>query len=203
MRTLHKMFGKSILASICIVGALIVALFPAAAVGAGSSESGFYISQWTGETWKEIYQHQFKVQYSTEAFAVGVVDGKVALRLVQAGTPFADVDQISLMVDGEELNPEYARYTESGQSIVEDILELDSNVVLAHEQEIEVSWNVPAGNDSVTVYLTANEYGHGLPLHFPETGYATYDMGSNTGSITVDGLITETDGAVPLYAPYW
>jgi hypothetical protein len=203
VRTLHKMFGKSMLASICIVGALIIALFPAAVVGAGSSESGFHISQRTGETWEEIYQHQFRVQYSTEAFTVDVVDGKVALRIVQVGTPFADVDQISLMVDGEELTPEYARYTGSGESILDDILELDNNVVIAHEQEIEISWDVPAGNDSVTVYLTANEYGHSLPFHFPETGYATYTMGSNTGSITVDGLITETDGTVPLYAPYW
>jgi PKD repeat protein len=197
------MFGKSMLASICIVGALIIALFPAGVVGAGSSESGFHISQWTGETWEEIYQHQFQVQYSTEAFTVDVVDGEVALRLVQVGTPFADVDQISLMVDGKELTPEYARYTESGQSIVEDILGFDHNVVIAHEQEIEVSWDVPAGYGSVTVYLTANEYGHGLPLRFPETGYATYEVGSNIGSITVDGLIPEADGTVPLYCPYW
>jgi hypothetical protein len=203
VRTLHKMFGKSMLASICIIGALIIALFPAAVVGAGSSESGFYISQWSGETWEGIYQHQFEVQYSTEAFTVDVVDGKVALRIVQVGTPFADIDQISLMVDGEEITPEYARYTGSGQSILDDILELDNNVVLAHEQEIEVSWDVPAGNDCMTVYLTANEYGHGPSVRFPETGYATYEMGSNTGSITVDGLIAETDGMIPLYTPYW
>ena len=191
------------LASICIVGALIMALFPAGVVGAGFSESGFHISQWTGETWEEIYQHQFQVQYSTEAFTVDVVDGKVVLRIVQVGTPFADVDQISLMVDGEELTPEYARYTGSGKSVLEDILELDHNVVIAHEQEIEVSWDVPAGYGSVTVYLTANEYGHGLPFRFPEIGYATYEMRSNAGSITVDGLITETDGTLPLYCPYW
>jgi len=134
---------------------------------------------------------------------VDVVDGKVVLRIVQVGTPFADVDQISLMVEGEELTPEYARYTGSGQSIVEDILELDHNVVIAHEQEIEASWDVPAGYGSATVYLTANEYGHGLPFRFPETGYATYEVGSNIGPITVDGLITETDGTVPLYSPYW
>ena len=203
MRTFHKMFGKSMLASICIIAVLIIALFPAAVVGADSSESGFRISQWTGETWGEIYQHQFQVQYTTEAFTVDVVDGKVALRIVQVGTPFADVDQISLMVDGEELTPEYARYTGSGQSVLEDILELDDNVVIAHEQEIEVSWDVPAGYGSVTVYLTANEYGHGLPFRFPETGYATYEAGSTIGSITVDGLIPESDGTVPLYSPYW
>jgi len=203
VRTLHKIFGKSMLASICIVGALIIALLPAAVVGAGSSDSGFHISQWTGETWEQIYQHQFQVQYSTEAFTVDEVDGKVVLRIVQVGTPFADIDQISVMVDGEELAPEYARYTGSGESILEDILELDHNVVVAHEQEIEISWDVPAGNDGVTVYLTANEYGHGVPLHFPKTGYATYDMGSNIGTITVDGLIDETDGTVPLYSPYW
>jgi len=195
------MFGKSMLVPICIVGVLIAALFPAAAITADSSESGFHISQWTGGTWDEIYQHQFQVQYSTEAFTVNAVDGKVVLRIVQEGTPFADVDQISLMAGGEVLVPEYARYTENGQSMLEDILDLDHNVVLAHEQEIEVCWDAPGSQ--ATMYLTANEYGHGWPFHFPEAGYATYEMGSNTASITVDGLITETDGTVPLYSPFW
>lgn len=201
MRTLHKMFGKSMLVSICIVGVLIAALFPAALIGADSSETGFHISQWTGETWEEIYQHQFQIQYTTEAFTVDVVDGKVVLRIIQVGTPFADIDKISLMVDGEEPVPQCAQYTGNGQSILEDILELDHNVVLAHEQEIEVSWDVPGAQ--ATIYLTANEYGHAWPFHFPEVGYATYEMGPNTGSITVDGLITETDGTVPLYSPFW
>jgi PKD repeat protein len=195
------MFGKSMLVPICIVGVLIAALFPAAAIAADSSEGGFHISQWTGETWEEIYQHQFQVQYSTEAFTVDVVDGKVVLRIVQVGTPFADIDKISLMVDGQELIPEYAQYAGNGQSILEDILDLDHNVVLAHEQEIEVCWDAPGSQ--ATMYLTANEYGHAWPFHFPEVGYATYEMGSNTGSITVDGLITETDGTVALYSPFW
>ena len=38
---------------------------------------------------------------------------------------------------------------------------------------------------------------------FPQTGYATYEMGTNTGSINVDGFITETDGKAPLYSPFW
>ena len=203
MKTMRRMFVNSMLVSICVVGALIAALLPAPLVTADSPESGFHISQWTGETWEEIYHHQFQVQYSTEAFTVDVVDGKVVLRIVQVGTPFADVDQITLMADGEELIPEYGRYVATGVSILEDVLELDHNVVIAHEQEIEASWDVPAGYGGVTVYLTANEYGHGLPFQFPETGYATYEIGSNTGSIDVDGSITETDGTIPLYSPYW
>jgi PKD repeat protein len=189
------------LSSICIVVVLTTALFLTPVIAADSSESGFHISQWTGEIWGEIYQHQFQVEYGTEAFTVNAVDGKIILRIVQVGTPFADVDQISLMAGGEVLVPEYARYTGNGQSILEDILDLDHNVVLAHEQEIEVSWDVPGAQ--ATIYLTANEYGHAWPFHFPEVGYATYEMGSNTGSITVDGLITETDGTVPLYSPFW
>jgi len=203
MKTVHKMFQKSMLLSICLVAALIVVLFPASVIAADSAQSGYQVSQWTGDTWEAVYQHPFQVQYSTDAFEVDVIDGEVTLRIVQSGTPFADVDQIALTVDGEYIIPEYAKYTESGVSILDDILDLDNNVVIAHEQEIEISWDVPAGNDSATVSLTANEYGHGVPLHFPETGYATYEMGSNIGTITVDGLIAETDGTLPLYAPYW
>ncbi|MFC1923974.1 Calx-beta domain-containing protein [Chloroflexota bacterium] len=203
METVYKMFRKSMLVSICLVVALIVAFFPASVIAADSTENGYQVSQWTGDTWEAVYQHQFQVQYSTETFTVDVIDGEVTLRIVQSGTPFADVDQVSLMVDGENIIPEYAKYTGSGDSILDDILEFDNNVVIAHEQEIEISWDVPAGNDSATVYLTANEYDHGPPVRFPETGYATYEMGSNIGSITVDGLITETNGTVPLYAPYW
>ena len=205
MRTLHKMSGRSMLASICIIGVLIAALLPVPAVTGDSSESGFHISQLTGGTWEEIYQHQFQVEYSTDAIAVDVLDGRVLLRIVQAGTPFADIDQISLMIDGVELSPEYARYTASGQTVLQDILELDDNVVIAHEQEVEIYWDVPAGYDSATVYVTANEYddSNGMPFRFPEMGYATYEMGSDAGSITVDGLISEIDGTVPLYSPFW
>ena len=127
MKSPRKMPANSILLSLCIVSVLIAALVCVPAVTAGSSGSGFHISQWSGEAWEEICQRQFEVEYRTDAFPVGVVDGKVVLRIVQVGTPFADVDQISLMADGEELIPEYARYTATGESVLEDILELDHN----------------------------------------------------------------------------
>jgi hypothetical protein len=202
--TLRKLFGKSFTFSLFgIVFLLITSLFQSPVIAADSSEGGFHISQWTGETWEKIYLHQFQVQYSTKAFTTNVVDGKVDLKIVQTGMPFADIDQISLVVDGEELIPEYARYTGNGQSVLEDVLELDHNVVIAHEQEIEIFWDVPGAIDQVTVYLTANEYGHGIPFQFPQNGYAAYEMGSNPGSITVDGLISETDGTIPSYSPFW
>ena len=75
------------------------------AVEADSAESGYHVSQQTGETWVEICQHQFPVQYSTEAFTADVMDGKVVLRIVQSGKPFADIDQISLKAGNEEFNP--------------------------------------------------------------------------------------------------
>jgi len=168
-----------------------------------SSEGGFIISQWTGETWEQVYQQRFQVKYSTEEFAFNAVDGELSLRIVQKDMPFADIDQIRLTACGVDLISEYARYTQDGQSILDDILEIDHNVVLAHEQEMEISWEMPAGCDNATVFLTANEYGHGAPLRFPWGGYATYEMGSNPGSIVVDGLITETDGDTPLYSPFW
>jgi uncharacterized repeat protein (TIGR01451 family) len=201
-----------------LMGVLILAMMPQTALAVpaipeqpssdrisdtNSSDSGFLISQRTGDTWEEVYQHQFQTQYSTEEFSFNAVAGEISLRIVQKDTPFADIDQIKLSACGVDLIPEYARYTEDGQSILDDILEIDHNVVLAHEQEIAISWEMPPGCNNAVLHLTANEYGHGSPVQFPWDGYVTYDMGSNPGSITVDGAITETDGSVPLYVPLW
>jgi hypothetical protein len=204
MRVLKKVFSKKSF-KVWLIGAIITLLagLLTIPVVAAEDESGFIVSQLTAKDWQKIYQHEFQVEYSTEEFIVDVIDGKVELRIVQKGTPFADIDQIKLTVDGAGLIPEYARYTENGESILEDILKIDNNVVLAHEQEIEISWDVHIDNDQAILSLTANEYDHGLPFRFPDKENAAYEMGSNPGSITVDGLISETDGTTPLYSPYW
>jgi uncharacterized repeat protein (TIGR02543 family) len=203
MKALFKVFRKSVFYPVCVTVAAIAVLFPVPAIATNSMESGYFISQQIGETWVGVYQHQFQVQYRTESFSVDVVDGKVVLRIVQTGAPFADIDQINIKIATKDFAPAYARYTWNGENILDDISGLDNNVVLAHEREIEVGWDLPAGYKCVLVNLTANEYGHSLPFHFPENGYLSYKMGSNIGSITVDGLIAESDGTVPLCASFW
>jgi len=168
-----------------------------------SSAGTFHISQWDGYTWQVVYNHQFPVHYSTEEFAFNAIDGNVKLRIVQTDLPFADIDQIKLVACGQDITPQYARYTADSQDIRDDILEIDHNVVLAHDQEIEVFWKMPDGCEQSTLFLNANEYGHGSPFQFPLDGYASYEMGSNYNSITVDGNITESDGTTPLYSPFW
>ncbi|MDY6950219.1 MAG: hypothetical protein SWE60_01795 [Thermodesulfobacteriota bacterium] len=168
-----------------------------------SSEGAFHISQWNGDAWEELYHPPFQVTYSTKAFDFNVIDGEVSLRIVQTGLPFADIDQAKLVACGRELHPEYARHTDNSESVLEDILAIDHDVALAHEQEIEISWKIPDPCEQVTLFLHANQYGHTGPLHFPITGYAGYEMGSNIGSIVVDGSIHETDGIATLYSPFW
>ncbi len=198
------LFGLLCLALVFGLGPVVAQTAEAqVAEGLDSSEGGFHISQWTGEAWEEVYQHAFQAEYSTEEFVFKPVDGRVSLRIVQLDTPFADVDQIRLAACGVDLTPEYAEYTIDRQSILDDIIEIDHNVVLAHEREIEISWETPGVCDEATLYLTANEYGHGSPLEFPWDGYSTYEMGSNPGSLTVDGLIGETEGASPQFSPFW
>ncbi|MDY6986882.1 MAG: hypothetical protein SWQ30_02395 [Thermodesulfobacteriota bacterium] len=168
-----------------------------------SSEGAFHISQWNGNAWEESYHPPFQVTYSTKAFDFNPIDGNVSLRIVQTGLPFADIDQARLVACGQELHPEHARYTGNNQSILHDILEIDHDVALAHEQETEISWRLPDECEQATLFLHANEYGHTGPLHFPVTGYVGYEMGSNMGSIVVDGTINETDGSDALYSPFW
>ena len=168
-----------------------------------SSKGTFYISQWTGSAWEEQCQQEFPVDYSTEEFGLDAVDGSVTLRIVQRNMPYADIDQIKLAACGAELTPIYAQYTADGQDVLADILKIDRNVIVVHEQEVEISWKIPAGCDEATLYLTANEYGDGFPFEHPWHSYLSYEMGSNPGSIVVDGCINETDGAIPFSSPYW
>ncbi len=171
---------------------------------AGVSSGGtFHISQWTGSAWEELYQHQFPVDYSTEEFALDAVDGSITLRIVQCNKPYADIDQIKLGACGTELTPSYARYAADSQDVLADIIEIDHDVIVVHEQEVEISWEMPVGCDEATLCLTANEYDDGLPFEYPWHSYLTYEIGSNPGSIFIDGCISETDGNTPDYIPYW
>jgi len=166
----------------------------------GAFAGTFHVRQLTNEGWEEAYKHRFGVQYSTENFSIGAINGSVRLRIVQKDVPFGDVDQIKLEACGEVLAPEYARYIDTNGSVLDDITSIDSNVAIAHEKEIEVSWGVPGScEQKAVVSLTANEYVAGLPFSFN----GNYSIGSNPGSITADGAIGEVDGTAPSYSPYW
>ena|GEM_PF-5264793 len=160
----------------------------------------YHISQFNG-AWGEIYKRSFGTEYATEQFTITPVDNNVKLRIAQRGIPFADVDQAKLMACGEEIAPEYAVYTATGESVLEDILLIDHNVIIAHDKEIEISWDIPESCGEAKLYLTANEYGRREPFY---TDPMHYEIGENTGTLEVDGLLTETDGmATPIYSLFW
>jgi len=166
----------------------------------------FHISQLNAAgTWEELYVEPFPVEYATKEFEFNKVDGEVKLRIIQKNTDFADIDGMKLKACDVDLVPEYAVYTENGMSVLEDVLEIDNNVVIVHEKEIEISWDIPGScTEKAVLYLTANEYWKASPFRFPVSSQVSYEMNSSKGSITVDGFINETDGvASPLYSPFW
>ena len=162
----------------------------------------FHISQFDGASWNEVYERTFPVQYATEAFGFNQTGGKVKLRITQKDLDFADIDSIRLQACGENITPDYAIYADTGQSVLDDVLHIDNNVIAAHEKPVEMSWSIPSScSEEATVYLTANEYGEmGAPFLFN----GAYRMGSAPGAITVDGVVNESDGVkAPQYTPYW
>jgi len=144
--------------------------------GSGDTDTimgnSYHIYQHKDSEWEEIYVEPFTTQYSTKTFPVQSNEGKVTLRIVQRNMPFGDVEQIRLVANGKELTPGYASYTDNGESVLEDILYDDLNVIVAHERPIEISWNCPS--EEAVLYLKANEYDHGYPLSFPKYSSVPY-----------------------------
>jgi parallel beta-helix repeat protein len=169
--------------------------------GGLGNPTSFHLSQLTTTGWEEIYIESFPTDYETKAFPVSIINGRVVMRFVQRDTPFGDIEQIRLVAGEEIIAPDYAIYAETGEDVLDDILWDDHNVVVAHDRVIEVGWTCKSGEDDATLYLKANEYGHGYPLEFPMMGTASYEMGSNPGTITVDGVLENV--GEPLYQPYW
>jgi len=167
--------------------------------------STYYISQQGsyGE-WEYASSEHFPVIYATKEFQFSKVGDGISLRIVQNGSiPFGDVDAIKLSACGQDIAPDYARYVDSGESILEDIIAIDHNVIIAHEKDIEVSWTIPdTCNEPATLSLTANEYSAGQPLLFPYAGYAS--MSQDAQVPTIDGKLDETDGVMsPTYSVFW
>jgi parallel beta-helix repeat protein len=173
--------------------------------GNGDMPTTFHLSQLdSSDVWQEMYSSPFATMYSTKEFKFNKVNGQVKLRVVQNGNaPFADVEAIQLTACGVDITPTYAKYVDSGESVLEDILAIDHNVAIAHEKEIEVSWGIPTScNEQAIVALTANEYFSGLPLYFPDAGYAA--ISQNIAVPLIDGYLDETDGIEePTYTDLW
>jgi parallel beta-helix repeat protein len=144
-------------------------------------------------TWEEVYCAPFPVRYATKEFRFSKTEDHITVRIVQNGSvPFADVEAAQLTACGQEILPKYARYVDSGESVLEDILEIDSNVIVAHEREIEVSWDIPDSCSETAI----------LPLFFPDAGYAT--VSHDTAVPVIDGKLDETDGIeTPTYTVFW
>ena len=146
----------------------------------------------------------FETVYSTKTFGFNKINNSVTIKIVQNGSaPYADIDQIKLNACGVDILPQYARYTGSNLSVLDDILEIDNNVVISHEKEIEVSWDIPEScTGETTLYLTANEYRGGKPMYYPDIGLMS--VSNNSFVPLIDGSINETDGIVsPSYITFW
>ena len=159
-----------------------------------SASSGSYIKQGSAFFWEEKYNPEFDVQYETQEFDFGKVNGELRIRINLLNKDFGDIEAVRLNACGVDVKPRYAKYVSNGESVLDDILEIDNNVIVAHEKEVEIVWE-NLGCDDVKLYLTANEYGKAGPLRF--TG--GYEMGSVLGRVKVgDPYCSE-----PLYSPLW
>jgi parallel beta-helix repeat protein len=171
----------------------------------GYCPTTYHLSQLSSSgQWNELYSEPFAVTYSTKEFLFSKTGDSITVRIVQNGpVPFGDVEAVQLSACGQDIIPTYAKYVDSGESVLEDILEIDNNVIVAHDKEIELSWDIPAScNTPATLYLTANEYFAGLPLYFPDAGYAT--VSENTAVPIIDGMLDETDDIEnPTYTVLW
>jgi hypothetical protein len=168
-----------------------------------ATTEAFYISQKNQSgNFENKYIKPFSVEYSTKDFEFDVTDDAVTLRIVEKNGVFADIEQIRLTACGEDLTPKYAEYLD-GKEILSDILEIDQNVIIAHEKEIEISWDIPLGCNEAILSLTANAYGTADPFIFsPESTIRIEEL--NKAEINVDGAIDEVDEKLePSFSPFW
>ncbi len=182
----------------CILAAFII-LFSGGKVFA-SNNSAFHISQFKNGIFQEVYNPSFQTKFSTKTFDFTNLSDLLTLKINESGDlPYSGMDSAILNACGTKLTPSSAYYTEDNQSVLEDILRLDLNVVVTHDKPIQISWNLPAGCSTATLSMNANEYGEALPMK----GKSKYTLGSNSGNLLIDGKITETDGTKPIYNPFW
>ncbi|MBN2015207.1 right-handed parallel beta-helix repeat-containing protein [Candidatus Dojkabacteria bacterium] len=170
--------------------------------------ASYYISQYSNGSWKGIAVEHFTTQYKTKSFLAHEDSNELKLRFVQKNIDFGDIESIQLYACGTFISPKYARYLDTGESVLEDILYNDLNVVVAHEKEVEIAWDIPLMcSYPYIVSLNANEYGQGLPIQSPhsrDSEFYTYEIDSSQHSINTDGVLNENDKLnIPQFISMW
>ncbi|GEM_PF-1119976 len=193
---------KYLRASLALVFIMALFSFPAVKAAQGT----FNISQETDGKWTDIYKEPFTITYQTKTFVVTPKNGQVKIQIVQENTTYADIDLIKLDACGKTITPEYAKYVQSGESVLADISADDQNVIINHDMPVELLWNIPSvckGKSVLTLKANQYESYEINAFRFPDWGtpYQSYTF-KNNGSLNVDGLLTEVDGKVDAdYSP--
>jgi len=124
-------------------------------------ENNYYISQKNEDgEFDLVHTELYETKYQKKRYNFKQVDNALTLKIVHKNDPYGDLESIEAFGCNQRVDPEYAVYAESGESVVDDIVKDDLNVVVAHEKEIEINWNIPYWCDEdVEVYIKANSYG--------------------------------------------
>jgi len=204
MKKSIKLFNRIFFTSTFIIFFLFTGAQSIFASDTPSNPSLYHISQLHNGTFNEVYTSEFPIKFSTKNFNFNNLSNSLTLNINESGDlPYAGIDAITLNACGTNIDASSAFYTDTNKSVLEDILKLDLNVVISHNKTIQTTWNLPQGCSSAVLSINANEYGVASPFRFPTSGTAQYVMGSNMGSLVMDGKLDETDGTTPLYSPYW
>jgi len=165
------------------------------------SKNGFHIYQFIDDTWEERYQTNFPISYDTQSFPIHSISDQLKITILHTGSHFADIEQITLTTGETQITPLKAIRTQTQENILSDILKNDYNVVVAHEQPLEITWDLSHVNpDDLTLTIRANEYGwFGRPFLFSD---GIYQLGSTYQPIMVDGILEKTLGS-PTHQVLW
>ncbi len=127
----------------------------------------YHFSQKIGNSWVEKYAQNFAVKYNNANLAFAPINNNISLRIEQKKIEFADIDQVQLRACGQVVVPTYARNLTNDTDVASDLAQLDQNVSIAHDQTIEISWDLPETcQEKAVVSIYANEYGPAAPLLF-------------------------------------
>jgi len=156
----------------------------------------FTISQLEAAGWVEAHQHSFSPRFEAVDFMVQPSEGVLRLRVTQGHVPFGGIEVVTLRACGEARAPDEAILLETGESVLNDVVADDLNVISVHDRVIELRWVGLPCDESAIFTLKANEYGHGLPLRFPVQGVIEVAPEPIVTPWTVDGRLDEVDGLV-------
>ena len=172
------------------------------------AQGSFHIVQYLNDQWEQKHDANYSVEYQTKDFQLIPQNNQIKVRINQNTVSYGDIEFVQLRACGTIVTPEYARYVDTEESVLNDVLFDDHNVVVNHEKPIELLWKIPEECGQVaTLSLKANEYEspEERAFRFPTWGTAsqTYFF-QNNGSLDIDGFISEVDGKNTAdYSPFW